>query len=218
MIALVRYTLATLLHSQRYLAPLLLFLAGVGVVSSNDQGPLPPVYGACAAMLFISAVWLTIALISAEDPAHRAIVIVSAGSPRRVLLASIWVACLGCLVFSAMGLVVPLVFGTHVVTVMDLLVGLMAELTCAAVGIAVGLICSRLVVRRQGYALVAALAFVLAFLLTPGLVPVNAVLQSTGRDVAASELAVPIGGFLLIAVVLLAVSGTITHLVSTRRD
>jgi hypothetical protein len=37
MIALIRYTSATMLHSQRYLAPVLLFMAAVGVSSSNDS-------------------------------------------------------------------------------------------------------------------------------------------------------------------------------------
>ena len=71
MIALIRYTSATMLHSQRYLAPALLFLAAVGVSSSNDSGPLSPIYGLCAGALFVCATWFTIALISVEDPAHR---------------------------------------------------------------------------------------------------------------------------------------------------
>lgn len=58
MIALIRYTSATMLHSQRYLAPVL-FMAAVGVSSSNDSGPLAPMYGLCAGALFVCATWFT---------------------------------------------------------------------------------------------------------------------------------------------------------------
>lgn len=98
MIGLIRYTAATMLHSQRYLAPVLLFMAALGVSSSNDSGPLPPIYGLGAGTLFVCATWLTIALISIEDPAHRAIIVVSARHSGKVLLASVSVALISCLV------------------------------------------------------------------------------------------------------------------------
>jgi hypothetical protein len=218
MIALIRYTAATLLHSQRYLAPVLLFAGAVGVFSSSDDGPLAPVYSSCAAMLFVAATWFTIALVSVEEPAHRAITIVTAGGPRRVLLATIAVAALGSLAMSVIGLVLPLVFGDHPVSVVDLVVGLEAQLTAAVVGIAIGLVSSRLVIRRQGYALVLALALVFPVLLTPGLAPVNSMLMLMGRVTVAGDLFLPLAGLLAVAVVVLAAAGTATHVISTRRD
>jgi hypothetical protein len=218
MFALVRYTSATLLHSQRYLAPVLLFTAAVGVFSSNDSGPLPPVYSSCAAMLFVSATWFTVALVSVEEPTHRAITIVSAGGTRRVLVATIAVAVLGCLAMSVIGLVLPLVFGDHQLSPIDLLVGMEAQLTAAAAGVAVGLLCSRLVIRRPGYALVIALGLVLPVLFTPGLAPVNSMLMLMGRVTTPAELFVPLAGMLAIAVAVLAAAGVATHLISTRRD
>jgi hypothetical protein len=78
MIALTRYTFATMLHSQRYVAPVLLFMGIVGVLASNDNGPVAPVYASSAAALFVCSTWLTIALLSVEDPTHRMITVVTA--------------------------------------------------------------------------------------------------------------------------------------------
>lgn len=218
MIALIRYIFATLLHSQRYLAPVLLYAAAVGVFSSNDDGPLPPVYSSGAAMLFVSATWFTIALVSVQDPVHRAITIVTAGGARRVLVATIAVAVLGCLAMSVIGLLLPLVFGNHPIAPLDLVVGVEAQLTTAAVGIAIGLVCSRLMIRRQGYALVLALALVLVVLLTPGLAPVNRMLVLMGQVTAAGSLLVPLAGLLVVGFAALGVAGAATHVVSSRRD
>jgi hypothetical protein len=218
MIALVRYLAATLLHSQRYLAPVLLFAGAVGVFSSNDNGPLPPVYASCAAMLVVSAAWFAIALVSVEEPVHRAITVVTAGRAVRVLVATIVVALLGGAAMAVIGLVVPLGFGDHPLSAVDLLVGMEAQLTAATAGVAVGLVCSRLVVRRPGYAAVLAIALVGVLLLTPGLPPVNAMLVLMGRVSAAPDLVLPLAGLLVVAAGLLAVAGAVTHAVSTRRD
>ncbi len=218
MIALIRYTFATMLHSQRYLAPVLLFMGIVGVLSSNDDGPLPPAYASCAAALFLCATWFTIALISAEDPTHRAITVVAAGRSSKVLLTSIAVAVLSCLVLAVVGLVFPLLFGNHPVTGVDLFVGIEAQLTCASVGVAIGLLCSRLVMRRQGFALIVALALVMIALFVPGMAPVNALFRLMGTVTESADLVVPVSGFLAIGVVVLIASGIATQLITTRRD
>jgi hypothetical protein len=92
----------------------------VGVSSSNDSGPLSPVYGLCAGALFVCATWFTIALISVEDPAHRAITVVSARHSGRVLLTSVSVAVISCLILAVAGVVLPLLVGTHPVGAADL--------------------------------------------------------------------------------------------------
>lgn len=120
MIALIRYTSATVLHSQRYLASVLLFLAVVGIFSSNDSGPLPPVYALCAGALFVCAAWFTIVLINNDDPAHRAITVVNSGNSGKVLLASVSVAVIGCLILAVAGVFLPLLAGTRTVGLSDL--------------------------------------------------------------------------------------------------
>jgi hypothetical protein len=218
MSALFRYTLSTMLHSQRYLAPVLLFMGAVAVVSSNDSGPLAPTYALCGAILLICSTWLTIALISVDDPVHRAITVVNAGRSLNVLFASIAVAFASSLVLTVFGLVFPLLVGSHALTTGDLVLGLEAHLTCAAAGIAIGLICSRLVIRRQGYALVVAIGLVAAILLVPGLPPVHVLFQEMANTQHSGELVAPGAGYTAMGIALLVVSAIATQFVTTRRD
>jgi hypothetical protein len=217
-IALIRYTSATMLHSQRYLAPVLLFMAALGVSSSNDSGPLAPIYGLCGGALFVCATWFTIALISVEDPVHRAIIVVSAGHSGRVLLASVSVAVISCLILAALGVVLPLLVGTHRVEAADLALGVEAQLTGACAGIAIGLLCSRLVIRRQGYALIVAFALVMVALWVRGLPPVNALLRLTTNATKSADLVGPAGGLLAIAAAILIASSLATQFITTRKD
>ncbi|HEX3788015.1 MAG TPA: hypothetical protein VHW44_09145 [Pseudonocardiaceae bacterium] len=217
MIALVRYALAVMLHSQRYLAPVLLFLAVLAVFTSNDPGPVLPVYALAAAALFSCAAWLTMTLLNIEEPVQRAITAVSAGGSLRALLSWVCVAVLDCLVLSALALLFPWVDG-HSVSGVELLVGVEALVTCALSGVAIGLVCSRLVIRRPGYALLTALGLVLLLVLVRGLPPVNPMfrlLAGTGRP---AGLVTSAGALTGVAVLLLVLGVTVTQLVATRRD
>lgn len=92
MSALFRYTLSTMLHSQRYLPPVVLFVAALAVGTTNGSGRLAPAYALASGALFLCSTWLTVVLINIEDPVHRAITTVHAGRSRNVLLAAISVA------------------------------------------------------------------------------------------------------------------------------
>jgi hypothetical protein len=217
MVALVRYTFATMFHAQRYLAPVLLFLGALAVISRNDNGPLPPVYALCAGALFICATWLTMALISVEDPTHRAITVVTAKRSIRVLLAAVTVALISCIALTGAGLILPLLLGTHTVAPADLGVGLEAHLTCACAGIAIGLLCSRLVIRRQGYAFVLALGLVMITLLVRGL-PVNTLFHLMANTPTAAAMTAQATALLAGTVALLLASTAATHHLAVRRD
>ncbi|MFC9844443.1 hypothetical protein ACFWFF_19190 [Streptomyces sp. NPDC060223] len=219
MIALIRYTFATLLHTQRYAAPLLMFVGLMGVLTVNGSGPLPPAYASSAGAMFVCSTWLTIALMSLDDPTQRSIVVVtSGGGSLKVLLAAIGTSLLSCLVLMVFGLVFPLWMGSYDVTAADLLLGAEAQLTCVLVGIAIGVLCSRLVFRRQGYALVAALALVMGALFVKGMPPVNRLFTLMATSPDAAKLLGPTGGMLAIAVVILVVFVVITQFVATRRE
>lgn len=218
MIALVRYGLASMRHAQRYLAPLLLYLAVLGVATSNDSGPLLPEYAVAAAALFVCATWLTMALLSVEDPVHHAISVVNAGSAARVLVAWSCVALVNCLGLEVLGLVFPMVNGQHQITGAGVLVGAESLLACALAGIGVGLICSRLVFRRPGYALVTAVGLVLVLTLVRDVPPINLLFRLLANATAPSTVVVPVTVLLAASVVLLAVCATLTHLIATRRD
>ncbi|MGP3948720.1 hypothetical protein [Streptomyces sp. 7N604] len=219
MIALIRYTFATVLHTQRYLAPVLLFMGLLGVLTVNGGGPLPPAYASSAGALFVCSTWLTIALMSLDDPTQRAIVVVSSGGRSlKILLAAIGTALLSCMVLMVFGLVFPLWMGSYDVTAVDLLLGLEAQLTCALVGIAIGVLCSRLVFKRQGYALVAALALVMGALFPKGMPPVNRLFNLMATTSDSAKLLAPTGGMLAIAAVVLAVFTAVTQFVAARRE
>ncbi|GAA2609707.1 MULTISPECIES: hypothetical protein [Streptomyces] len=219
MIALIRYTLATVLHTQRYLAPLLLFTGLLGVLTVNGSGPLPPAYASSAGALFVCSTWLTVTLMSLDDPPQRAILVVTAGGRSlTVLLAAIGTALLSCLALMVFGLFFPLWMGDYAVTTADLLLGLEAQLTCALVGIAIGVLCSRPVFKRQGYALVAALALVTGTLFAKDMPPVNRLFTLMATTPDAAELLAPAGVMLAISAVILAVCTAVAQFVTGRRE
>lgn len=218
MIALFRYALATVAHSQRYIPPTLLFIAVMAVFTSNDTGPLVPVYAISSAAVFVCGTWLTVAVANAEDPGQRSITVVNAGGLGRVLVASVWVAAVGCGLLSLIGLLFPLVTGRHPVDVAVLALGFLAESTAGCTAVAVGLVCSRLVIRRSGYSVVVSLAAMFVLLLVPGLPPVNPVFRLLAGTEKPTALLLPVVVFGLVSVVLLAGSTTLTRFVAARRD
>jgi hypothetical protein len=218
MISLLRYAMATVGHSQRYLPPTILFIAVMAVFTSNDSGPLVPVYAVSSAAVFVCGTWLTMAVLNAGDPAQRPITVVNAGGSGRVLLASVWVAVVGCALLSLIGLLFPLVTGRHPVEVSVLALGLLAELTGGCTAVAVGLLCSRLVIRRSGYAAVVSLGAMFLLAVIPGLPPVNPVFRLLAGDRQPVALLLPVVAFGLVSVVLLAGSTALTGFVAARRD
>lgn len=218
MIALIRYSFATVLHTQRYLAPLLLFAGLLGVLTVNGSGPLPPAYASSGGALFVCATWLTMALASLDDPVQRAVVVVSVGRSLKVLIGSISTVLISCLVLMVVGLVFPLWVGSYDVRGVDLLLGVEAQLTCAFAGTAIGVLCSRLVFGRQGYALVAALVLVMVMLFVKGLPPVNRLFNMMATSSDSAKLLAPAGGMLAVAAVLLVASAAATQYLTGRKE
>lgn len=218
MSALVRYALALLVRGQGYLAPALLFATGLVVLTTNDRGPLAGTYAACALVLFASQAWLTAALVNAEDDTQRALTLVAAGGARRVLIAQVLAAGAAGVALTGAGLGYPLVAGRHTVTAAAIAVGALAQLVCAAAGLAVGLLCSRLVVRRTGYAVVTGLVLVGAAVVVPGLPPVGPTVSLLSRDLPPERMFAPLAGFAAVAVVLVLASAAVAHVVAARQD
>jgi len=214
--ALIRYYGAATIHGQRYLAPLLFDVAVLCVFTINDAGPLIGSYVVSAASLLLTACWLTVTIVNLEDPVRRAITLVAAGGAGRVLAAETGLALLAGVGLIGVGTVFPIVSGTHSVTFGDIAVGVLAQATTTAVGIAVGLLCSRLVVPRPGYSLLLALVVIVAVPLTPGLPPVHSMLRRMSAPGA-----VPVAPFVAdaaIAAVILVCAFAATHHVAVRRD
>lgn len=131
------------------------------------------------------------ALIRLEGQTHCSVV-VTAGSHLRVLLGSVGTAALWCL---------PLTAG-----------GPEAQLTCALNGIAIGLVCSRLLFRRQGYALL------LAVMLAKGISPVNMLLGDLQNAFGSADLLGPTAVLLAISAGVLTASVAVTHAIIVRRN
>lgn len=220
MIALLRYTLAVMLHSQRYLPPLMLFI-GVAIMftGSADVGPVAPIYGVVAGVLFACSTWLTVVLVNAEDPGRRSITVVNIGRSRSVLIANVLVALAVCLLVAAPLLGVPTLVGNHTITLTDILVGLLAQLTGACTGVAIGLAVSRLVIRRPGHSLLAALALVAFFLFIKDFPPINPMIRLlVNSSDATPDLLSLTAMHAGIAIAILIASLSFTQFVAVRRD
>ena len=220
MIPLVRYTVAVMVHSQRFLPPVLLFVICIGTFA-HDAGsePVIPIFAPMTAVAFVCAAWLTVALATAEDPVQRAITAVNAGRkwPQLVAVALVVLATFVVLILVLLAL--PVVLGNRGAGVVELLVGAVALLTGAGFGVAVGLPTSRLVIRRSGYALLATMVLLMVFLLIRGLPPVNTlVILLTEEGTAPADMLLPEIAYLLLTTAVLAASIAGTHTVITRRD
>jgi hypothetical protein len=216
MTALFRYTLATVLHSQRYVAPAVFFITIVAILTDSDSGPLIQTYAASAAATLACSAWLAVAVIGTEEPVGRSVLVVAARRPRDVLLASVAATFAFCLVLGVAGLVYPVYSGDHTVTRQAVGFGAVAEFTCAVVGIGLGLLCSRLVVPRPGFSVLLGLTLVLGTLVLPWL-PVYPMLRSMSADHLGSRLPV----FALcsaLGVALLVAATAVTQYAGSRRD
>lgn len=219
MTALVRYTVAVMLHSQRFLPPVLLFLICVGTFAQGaGVEPVVPIFATMTGVAFVCAAWLTIVLVNAEDPVQRAITVVNTGRSLPLLVAVVVVVLATFAVLIAAVLALPLVLGNQRLHVVELVVGGLALLTGASFGVAVGLPTSRMVIRRQGYALMTTLILLLVFLLFRGLPPVNAVIVLlTQEGSAPADMLLPGLLYAVLAAAALAGSTAVTHLIIERR-
>jgi hypothetical protein len=87
MTALVRYQLADLVGSQRWVAPLLAYVGFLGLLYAADAGPAAPAYGVSVLALFPVSAWLTRQTLSVEDDAGRQVTAAAAGGLVRVQVA-----------------------------------------------------------------------------------------------------------------------------------
>ena len=77
--ALVRYICSDTLRGQRWVAPLLCFVA-VDAIASTQNGSVLPTFAITATALLFVATWLTVVIVNNEDPVQQAITESCAGS------------------------------------------------------------------------------------------------------------------------------------------
>jgi hypothetical protein len=170
--ALARYALADYLRSQRFLPPLVAYLGFLAILYAF-RGPVLPGYGAASAGLVPAGVWLTLGLHNAEDPAQAAVTVVNAGGHRRVVFGKTYAAVAAVTVLAAAALLWAAVSGNRPHGPADLAAGISAHLTCGFTGVALGTVCVRPLIARQGYAFAAAALLSLLALVGRWFTPVN---------------------------------------------
>jgi hypothetical protein len=163
---LVRYQLADLVASQRWVAPLLTYLCFLGFVYASDAGPAVPAFGVTALALLPVSAWLTRQLFSVEDQAARGVTAAAAGGPVRVQGALLCSAALAQLPLILLAVAWAFVGNHHHVRdVKPLLGGLAVHLVFALAGTGLGAVVARPLLEPPGAAaLVLVTAFVVSLL------------------------------------------------------
>ncbi|MEV0744251.1 ABC transporter [Streptomyces sp. NBC_01220] len=175
MTALLRYQAALLLRSQRWLAPVLLYVAFLGVGVRSGQPVLDSLGYSAAGLLPVTA-WIVRVCVTQEPPAARTVVAAAAGGRPRAHLAALLAAsgCAGLLGAAATAVVLLIsepASTDHTVEVplpSAGLAGLLAAACCVLLGAAVGALCARPLLPRRGWSLVATVLAALLALVMSG--------------------------------------------------
>lgn len=215
---LYRYLLTSTAISQSWVGPILAFFILLAVGTSSDKGPLLSAYSFNVVVVLVCSTWLTVAVVSHQDAVQRQVVTVAAGGLRRVLGATVSVALTGCLLMIVFGLGYPIVIGRHQVTAEAIVVGCVAQLAAAFVGVALGLLTSRLVIRRLGVAVLTAASALVVLLLVRPLPPIGPLIQVLYGATHPSRVLAEVLGCTALAAVLLIASATVTKYVADHRE
>lgn len=164
MLALTRYYLALLGHSQRYLPALLAYLALCVILYADPHSPPLPLFGVSAGGLLVVSCWLTIALLDIEDPVQRLVTLSHARRWHRMITGAVLTVLACSLVLTAITEVWS-ALKSFKVQPAALGIGLLAHFACAVLGIAIALPCSRLLVNRIGWTVLAAVITLVVVLL-----------------------------------------------------
>ncbi|MFF7673637.1 ABC transporter [Actinacidiphila glaucinigra] len=212
MTATLHYRTALLLRSVRWLPPLLLHLAVMGIGLAGGPQPLLDSLGWSAAALLPAAAWLVRVSVTAEPPAARACVAAATG-PGRAHTAGVLAALLCSVVLGAVSTAVVVAIAdphtsdhlTAVPVVPAAAAGLLAALVTALLGTAVGALTNPPVLLRPGWAVpVTALTAVLVLVAAGS--PANAAV--TGLVTGSRTGAVPFPLVPLLAAALAACGAT----------
>ncbi|MFI8851180.1 ABC transporter [Streptomyces sp. 891-h] len=195
-LALTRYQLALLVRSQRWLAPLLLYV-GLLAVGVRAGQPVLDSLGLAAAALLPVAAWLVRGCVTAEPTAARHCAAAAAGA-WRVHLAGVAAGAVMALLFGCAGagavawLSAPRsTDGSAAVPLLPAVAaGLCGVLACVLTGAAVGALGNRPLIRSRGYAVCATLLGSVAALAL-GASPANAAVTGLVHGSARGEVQVP---------------------------
>jgi hypothetical protein len=211
---MLRYQVALLGRSHRWLPPVLLYAAVVAAGSFGGM-PLADGLGWSAAMLVPAVGWLTRVTLTMEPGAARACA-ATADGPRRAQLATLIVALAGGVVLALLGAGYELATTARPRHGLEplALAGVAAAVTCLLIGSAIGALCNPPLVRHRGYAIMSTAAVAIAAIAASGS-PANAAIRATSAS--------PGGGYHLplvpvaIAVVLAGLTWAVSVLAAPHR-
>ncbi|GAA0210334.1 hypothetical protein GCM10010492_05160 [Saccharothrix mutabilis subsp. mutabilis] len=181
MTALVRYLLADVLRTQRWLPPLLLFGAVLAMLNSSDAGPPLSAYAGTCVFVYPVAVWLTIVIATAEDPVRRTVTVATAGWGR-VHAAVTVLSGLATLLVVILATLAPLLTQPRSYPLSVIAIGFAAMTVCGLTGVGVGVLCARPVVTQHGWSVLLAVTLVFAAFLFGQVPPIGNILGALGRD------------------------------------
>ncbi|MFI9008318.1 hypothetical protein ACIGNX_13925 [Actinosynnema sp. NPDC053489] len=182
MTALVRYLLVDVLRAQRWLPPVLLHVAVLGMLYASDAGPPLPAYaGTCVLVCPVSA-WLTVVVATAEDPVRRAVTVVAAGGWARAQAAVTALSVLAALSVALLAALVPVVTQPRPYPPAVVVQGFAGLAVCALVGVGIGVLCARPVITGVGWSVLAATGLVVLVFLFGRTPPVGNVLWALSHD------------------------------------
>ncbi|WP_393061926.1 ABC transporter [Streptomyces sp. LN549] len=175
MTALIRYQAALLLRSQRWLAPVLLYMAFLGVGVRSGQPVLDSLGYTAAGLLPVTA-WLVQVCVTQEPPAARTVVAAAVGGQPRAHLAALLTALGSAALLGAAATAVVLLISEPAATDHTVRIplpsagvaGLLATACCVLLGAAAGALCTRPLLHRRGWSIAATVLASLLALVTSG--------------------------------------------------
>ncbi|MGW7824166.1 ABC transporter [Streptomyces puniciscabiei] len=218
MTALLRYQADLLVRSQRWLPPVILYAAFLGIGVQSGQ-PVLDSLGYTAAGLLPVAAWLVRICVTGEPDAARACVAAACG-PARAHLACLLTALLASVTLGVAATVVVTLISdpasnghrVHVAPPGAVAAGLPAVLTCALLGAAVGALTNRPLLRSTGRAVPAMLLGVLLAVVVTGS-PARAAVSGlvTGSQTGRAPLPLlPLAGAVPLTAAAFALAGRLT--------
>lgn len=210
--ALIRYYLALLMRSGRWL-PATLFYAAIVSIGTQGSTKVGEALGYAGAILVPAVAWLTRAALTAEPEAARHCVAGAVG-PRRPHIAALAAATIGGLVLAACGAAAMLSAVGTIHPLGALTAGLLTMALCILAGSAVGALCNPPILVRAAWAIPIAGILAITVLVAAGS-PVNAAIRGiTPSDQGAHLPLMPAA----LVVVATAVCWTVSTYVAARKE
>jgi hypothetical protein len=176
----VRYVAVDVLHSRRFLAPLLAYATVLAVLFSGDPGALPSPWAASVLVLYPISAWCAVTIANCEEPVQRTITLVAAGGWPRVLAGVLAVCVLGDLALVALSVLWG-VLTTGSPTWSTVVIGVLAHLASALTGTTVGLLCARPVIQHPSTSLLLVVGVVILTATQPWLPPVGWAVEALSK-------------------------------------